>query len=59
MAFVNTGADWFSRDAKVENPYFGSMMFSCGDVTETLSLPPDLPVEAPKPEVEDHSGHNH
>ena len=59
MAFGNSGADWFSREAKVENPYYGSMMFSCGDVTETLSLPSELPEKAPKQDGEDHSGHNH
>ncbi len=66
MAFGNEGADWFSREPKVENPYFGSRMFSCGDVTEALSIPLNLSPEALKhlahPEKEsspepDHSGH--
>ncbi|MGJ8724610.1 MAG: efflux RND transporter periplasmic adaptor subunit [Roseibacillus sp.] len=38
MASDNEGADWLSREPIVENPYLGSSMFSCGDVTETLSL---------------------
>lgn len=66
MAFGNEGADWFSRKPEVENPYFGSRMFSCGDVTEALSIPLNLSPEALKhlahPEKEtssepDHSGH--
>lgn len=39
MAFEYTGANWLSRRPVVENPYFGSEMFACGDVVETLSLP--------------------
>ena len=39
MAFDNAGGDWLSREPIVENPYFGSRMFSCGDVVETLSIP--------------------
>ncbi|MBN1561417.1 efflux RND transporter periplasmic adaptor subunit [candidate division KSB1 bacterium] len=30
MAFNNKGADWLSQKDKVENPYFGAEMFSCG-----------------------------
>jgi Cu(I)/Ag(I) efflux system membrane fusion protein len=41
MADDSEGADWFSRIPKVENPYYGSSMFECGDVIETLSLPLD------------------
>jgi Cu(I)/Ag(I) efflux system membrane fusion protein len=41
MAAGGDGANWFSRIPKVENPYYGSSMFDCGDVTETLSLPLD------------------
>ena len=59
MAFQNAGADWLSRLPKVENPYYGSRMFSCGDVTETLSLSEKLPSKMPMKDGEDHSGHNH
>lgn len=59
MAFDDTGADWFSRKPIVENPYYGSEMFSCGDVTETLSLPPDLGAKMPMKKDGDHSKHNH
>lgn len=48
MAFNSKGADWLSRIPKVENPYFGSSMFDCGDVVETLSLPLDEPVSTPE-----------
>lgn len=57
MAFDDTGADWFSRKPIVENPYYGSKMFTCGDVTETLSLPPGMPVAMPMKHGEDHSKH--
>ncbi|MHC4923558.1 MAG: efflux RND transporter periplasmic adaptor subunit [Planctomycetota bacterium] len=57
MAFDHKGADWLAREPKVENPYFGSDMFSCGDVTETLSLPADFASEMPMKDGGDHSGH--
>ena len=38
MADEGNGADWLSPIPKVQNPYFGSGMYSCGDVTDTLSL---------------------
>ena len=37
MADDNKGADWLSNKNEVRNPYFGSSMFGCGDVTDTLS----------------------
>ncbi|MEJ2545948.1 MAG: efflux RND transporter periplasmic adaptor subunit, partial [Calditrichaceae bacterium] len=36
MANNNKGADWISRDKDVKNPYFGSAMLTCGEVTETI-----------------------
>jgi len=36
MAFNNRGADWLQTSTGVENPYFGSKMFKCGKVTDTL-----------------------
>ncbi len=36
MAFDDEGADWLQADEEVRNPYFGAMMYSCGEVTETL-----------------------
>lgn len=29
-------ASWLNEKENVENPYYGSMMFDCGDVSETL-----------------------
>jgi len=29
-------ASWLNEKEAVENPYYGSMMFACGDVTETI-----------------------
>jgi Cu(I)/Ag(I) efflux system membrane fusion protein len=36
MAFNNRGADWLQTSTGVENPYFGSKMFKCGVVKDTL-----------------------
>ncbi|HNT79577.1 MAG TPA: efflux RND transporter periplasmic adaptor subunit [Bacteroidia bacterium] len=33
MANENQGADWLSNEKKVQNPYFGKEMISCGEVT--------------------------
>ena len=36
MANDGKGADWLSKENVVKNPYYGSMMLSCGKVTETI-----------------------
>lgn len=36
MANKGKGANWLSLENKVKNPYYGSMMLSCGKVVETL-----------------------
>ena len=36
MAFDNRGADWLQNKTGVENPFFGSAMFSCGDQTKVI-----------------------
>jgi len=36
MAFNDSGADWLQENEKIENPYFGSSMFRCGSVKETI-----------------------
>lgn len=36
MAFDGRGADWLQNASETENPYFGSSMFKCGSVVETL-----------------------
>ena len=30
------GANWLSKDVAIKNPYYGSMMLSCGKVQETI-----------------------
>ena len=30
------GANWLSKEAAIKNPYYGSMMLSCGKVQETI-----------------------
>ena len=37
MMFDNRGASWLQNKEGVENPYFGDMMFECGEKTATLA----------------------
>ena len=36
MANDGQGADWLSKESGIKNPYFGSMMLTCGKTVETL-----------------------
>ena len=36
MANDGKGANWLSKEEEIKNPYFGSMMLSCGKTIETL-----------------------
>ena len=36
MANDGKGADWLSKDNTIKNPYYGSMMLSCGKTVETI-----------------------
>ncbi|WP_394759783.1 DUF3347 domain-containing protein [Flavobacterium sp.] len=36
MANNGKGANWLSKENNIKNPYFGSMMLSCGKVVETI-----------------------
>jgi membrane fusion protein, copper/silver efflux system len=36
MAFDDNGAFWLSESSEILNPYFGTMMLTCGEVTETF-----------------------
>jgi hypothetical protein len=36
MANDGKGADWLSRENPVKNPYYGSMMLTCGKTVETI-----------------------
>ncbi|MHC4444988.1 MAG: efflux RND transporter periplasmic adaptor subunit [Planctomycetota bacterium] len=40
MAFDNRGADWLQDKKTTANPYFGSAMFRCGSIKETLGIAP-------------------
>ena len=37
MAFNNQGADWLQGTSDIGNPFFGSTMFKCGELVETIS----------------------
>jgi hypothetical protein len=36
MANDGKGGTWLSKESAVKNPYYGSMMLSCGSVIETI-----------------------
>lgn len=36
MAFNNKGAYWMSTESEIKNPYFGSKMLTCGEITDSL-----------------------
>ncbi len=36
MANSGKGADWLSKDSNIKNPYYGSMMLTCGSTVETI-----------------------
>lgn len=36
MANNNKGASWLSLEKKIVNPYYGSAMLSCGEITKTI-----------------------
>ncbi|HDY65878.1 MAG TPA: DUF3347 domain-containing protein, partial [Phycisphaerae bacterium] len=36
MVFNNRGATWLQANEKTRNPYFGTTMLQCGDITEIL-----------------------
>ncbi len=44
MVYGATGADWLQTTDDLQNPYFGSMMLTCGEVMQNLTS---------------HEGHNH
>ena len=37
MAFNDKGAYWLQKASEVENPYFGSQMFHCGDIKKKFT----------------------
>ena len=37
MANSNKGADWLSTQKEIRNPYFGSSMLTCGEVTKEIN----------------------
>lgn len=50
MAFNNTGADWIQGSKDLRNPYYGSMMLTCGFVSETISAKDASGCSCPKGE---------
>lgn len=48
MVYEDRGADWLQAAEPLRNPYFGTMMLSCGETKEELS-----------PTQNEHDGHDH
>jgi hypothetical protein len=40
MAMAGKGADWISESTAILNPYYGSAMLKCGEVTKTITPAP-------------------
>ncbi len=41
MAFNNQGAFWISTERKIENPYYGALMLTCGEIKGRITFSPD------------------
>lgn len=52
MAFDNAGGYWLQDSEKIENPYFGASMFSCGELTHEYGRM----IQKSKP-VDGHAAH--
>ena len=37
MAFEGKGGSWLQTSDKVENPYYGSKMYRCGDIKKKIA----------------------
>lgn len=61
MAFGNQGAEWFQRDERVQNAFFGEVMESCGEIRMTLEPGSYLmaPLEHDAQAARPAGGHSH
>jgi len=61
MAFGNQGAEWFQRDERVQNAFFGEVMESCGEIRMTLEPGSYLmaPLEHDARAARPAGGHSH
>lgn len=59
MAFKGKGADWIQNKSGTENPYYGSRMFTCGDVVREIVVKPAPNVSSEPDQPTTHEGHNH
>ena len=57
MALGGKGADWIQSTEGTENPYYGSKMFKCGDLTE--SIKGRGAKDGANPAKDEHAGHQH
>ncbi len=60
MAFDNAGADWLSNETRVQNPYFGPQMLTCGTVEgDVLTWKRKKMAETAAPPAAPATGHQH
>lgn len=61
MAFGNRGGEWFQRDERVRNAFFGEVMGSCGEIRMTLEPGSYLmaPLEREQRTESASGGHSH
>jgi membrane fusion protein, copper/silver efflux system len=58
MAFNNRGAYWLQSNQGVENPYYGSQMYTCGEQVDTLVTGAHKPASH-RPAARKPPGHQH
>ena len=56
MAFDNKGGDWITAEPKIENPYFGEAMFTCGEIKGRIVY---APAGGPKRKPDPAAAHIH
>lgn len=61
MAFDNEGARWVQSDPTIANPYYGSMMLSCGSIEKQIGGESSHDAAAPEAgsPTGGHDGHAH
>lgn len=47
MANEGQGAHWLQTEVDIHNPFYGTMMLSCGEIQETYAAQPAAPTSAP------------
>ena len=59
MAFKGKGADWIQNKAGTENPYYGSRMFTCGDMVREIEVKASPVSSSESDQSSTQDQHNH